>query len=131
MMAIPKQKAMNRPLVSEKTLAIPVARLDRLIYEIRGQKVMLSTELAELYGVQPKALIQAVKRNIDRFPNDFMFQLTRQEVAILKSQIVTASGGGARRAAPYAFTMSLESTLADILTRPRQRRFPNEQPNLS
>ena len=70
----------------------------------RGQKVMLSTDLAELYEVAPRVLVQAVKRNIQRFPQDFMFQLTRQEHANLKSQIVTSSWGGARRATPYAFT---------------------------
>ena len=61
---------------------------------IRGQKVMLSTELAALYGVEPKVLVQAVKRNRERFPDDFMFQLTNQKFANLKSQIVTSSWGG-------------------------------------
>ena len=62
---------------------------------------MLSTHLAELYEVEPKALVQSVKRNIDRFPVDFMFQLSRGEMANLKSQIVTSSWGGARRAARF------------------------------
>ncbi len=61
------------------------------IYEIRGQKVMLDFDLAELYGVQTKVLNQAVKRNIDRFPKDFMFQLTKVEFNNLRSQIVTSS----------------------------------------
>ena len=65
---------------------------------------MLSTHLAEMYGVEPKYLIQAVKRNSDRFPEDFMFPLTRQEFTNLKSQFVTSSWGGLRRATPYAFT---------------------------
>jgi hypothetical protein len=65
---------------------------------------MLSQDLAELYGVQPKVLIQAVKRNLERFPLDFMFQISKQEYEILKSQIVTSSWGGVRRALPYAFT---------------------------
>jgi ORF6N domain len=84
--------------------AIPPERIERRILLIRGHKVMLSADLAELYEVIPKVLIQAVKRNRERFPADFMFQLTREELANLKSQIVTSSWGGARRATPYAFT---------------------------
>ena len=61
------------------------------IYMVRGHKVMLSTDLAELYDVEPKVLVKAVKRNKDRFPIDFMFQLTNQEVTNLKSQFVTSS----------------------------------------
>ena len=71
---------------------IPVEMIERKIYLIRSEKVMLSSNLAELYGVEPKVLIQAVKRNIERFPEDFMFQLSNQEFANLKSQIVTSSG---------------------------------------
>ena len=63
------------------------------IYEIRGQKVMLDRDLAEMYGVLTKALNQAVKRNIDRFPSDFMFQLTNEETRNWKSQIVTSNLG--------------------------------------
>jgi hypothetical protein len=66
----------------------------------RGQKVMLSMVLPELYEVAPRVLVQAVKRNIQRFPQDFTFQLTRQERADLKSQIVAPSWAGARRATP-------------------------------
>ena len=73
------------------------------IYEIRGQRVMLDRDLAELYQVTTGALNQAVKRNIKRFPPDFMFQLTHQEFANLKSQIVTSSWGVVRKM-PYAFT---------------------------
>ena len=69
---------------------IPQEVIERRVFVIRGRKVMLSMHLAELYGVEPKALIQAVKRNIERFPSDFMFLLTRQEVMNLKSQIVTS-----------------------------------------
>ncbi|MDI6890508.1 MAG: ORF6N domain-containing protein, partial [Thermodesulfovibrionales bacterium] len=61
-----------------KTL-VPVEVIERKIYLIRGEKVILSSDLAQLYGVEPKVLIQAVKRNIERFPEDFMFQLTNQE----------------------------------------------------
>jgi hypothetical protein len=83
---------------------LPVQLIERRIYAIRGQNVMLSPDLADLYQVEPRALVQAVKRNLDRFPEDFMFQLTKEEDANLKSQIVTSSWGGARRATPYAFT---------------------------
>jgi hypothetical protein len=85
------------------------------IHELRGQRVMLSTDLAELYGVPPSALVQAVKRNAERFPPDFMFQLTRGELAILKSQSVISSWGGARRAMPYAFTESGVAMLSSVL----------------
>ena len=85
-------------------LAIPAERIERRILLIRRQKVMLSPDLAELYEVAPRVLVQAVKRNLQRFPADVMFQLTKDESANLKSQFVTSSWGGARRATPYAFT---------------------------
>jgi hypothetical protein len=66
--------------------------LSRLIHEIRGQKVMLDEDLAEVYGTTTKALNQAIKRNVHRFPPDFAFQLTRQEVTTLRSQFVTSKG---------------------------------------
>lgn len=85
------------------------------IYFIRGQKVMMSLHLAELYGVETKVSIQAVKRNSERFPKDFMFQLTNQEFTNLKSQIVTSSWGGIRRANPYAFTEQGVAMLSSVL----------------
>ncbi len=94
---------------------IPVEVIERKIYLIRGEKVMLSSDLAELYGVEPKVLIQAVKRNIERFPKDFMFQLSNQEFINLKSQIVTSSWGGIRRANPYAFTEQGVAMLSSVL----------------
>lgn len=78
--------------------------IEQKIFLIRGHRVMLTTTLAELYAVEVRALVQAVKRNIERFPEDFMFQLTDSEFADLKSQIVISSWGGARRANLYAFT---------------------------
>ena len=78
---------------------IPLENIQQFIYLIRGQKVMLSTHLSGLYGVEPRALVQAVRRNRDRFPDDFMFQLTGEEFQNLKSQIVISSWGGLRRAA--------------------------------
>jgi phage regulator Rha-like protein len=94
---------------------IPIEMIERKIYLIRGEKVMLSSDLAELYGVEPKVLIQAVKRNIERFPEDFMFQLSNQEFTNLKSQIVTSSWGGIRRANPYAFTEQGVAMLSSVL----------------
>ncbi len=94
---------------------IPQEVIERKIYMIRGHKVMLSSHLAELYGVEVRALIQAVKRNIERFPVDFMFQLNKAEYKNLKSQIVISSWGGARRAKPYAFTEQGVAMLSSIL----------------
>ncbi len=85
-----------------------------LIYEIRGRKVMLDKDLAKLYGVETKVLNQAVKRNIQRFPEDFMFQLTREEFDNLKSQIVTTSWGGSRKL-PFAFTEEGLAMLSGLL----------------
>jgi hypothetical protein len=97
---------------------MPVVLLERKIYLIRGLKVMLSTDLADLYGVESRVLVQAVKRNNERFPEDFMFQLTNQEVANLKSQFVISSWGG-RRAAPYAFTEQGVAMLSGVLNSKR------------
>lgn len=80
---------------------------------------MLSTNLARLYEVEPRALVQAVKRNLARFPEDFMFQLSDAEFRALKSQIVISSWGGMRRAAPYAFTEQGVAMLSSVL---RSRR---------
>ena len=84
------------------------------IYEIRGQRVMLDRDLAELYQVTTSALNQAVKRNSKRFPSDFMFQLTNQEFANLKSQFVTSRWGGIRKM-PYAFTEQGVAMLSGLL----------------
>ncbi|MGD8253770.1 MAG: ORF6N domain-containing protein [Syntrophobacterales bacterium] len=98
-----------------KQLQISVEQIEQLIFIVRGQKVMLSTHLAELYEVEPRVLIQAVKRNIDRFPSDFMFVLTYQEFANLKSQFVISSWGGMRRGTPYAFTEQGVAMLSSVL----------------
>jgi len=94
---------------------IPVQYLAKSIYLIRGQRVMLSQDLAMLYGVPVKVLNQAVKRHALRFPADFMFQLRTEEIANLKSQIVTSSWGGVRRARPYAFTEEGVAMLSSVL----------------
>ncbi len=82
---------------------VSVELIEKSILLIRGQKIMLSMNLAELYGVEHRVLMQAVKRNITRFPEDFMFRLSLQEFANLKSQSVTSSWGGMRKP-PHAFT---------------------------
>jgi hypothetical protein len=81
-------------------------RIERAILVLRGHRVMLDSDLAALYGVPTKVLLQAVKRKLERFPSDFMFQISKQEVAGLRSQFVTSNrpGRGGRRYAPYAFT---------------------------
>jgi phage regulator Rha-like protein len=89
-------------------------RIESKIYFIRGQKVMLDSDLAELYGVKTKELNKAVKRNKERFPDDFMFQLTKKETENLRSQIGTSSWGG-RRYLPYAFTEQGVAMLSSVL----------------
>lgn len=85
---------------------IPAARIERAILVLRGHKILLDTDLAALYEVQTRVLVQAVKRNLERFPEDFMFQLTNQEFRDLKSHFVISSsaspGWGGRRSAPYS-----------------------------
>lgn len=102
--------------------AVSAGRIDRHIYLVRGQRVMLSLHLAGLYGVEPRALVQAVKRNPERFPPDFMFQIDGEEFENLKSQIVTSSWGGLRRALPYAFTEQGVAMLSSVLRSPRAIR---------
>src|SRR3989338_7885924 len=96
--------------MADKKLVTSVAQIESRMFLIRGQKVMLS----ELYEVEPRALIQAVKRNAERFPEDFMFQLSPEEFANLKSQIGISSWGGVRTA-PYAFTEQGVSMLSSVL----------------
>jgi len=93
---------------------IPDEVIINKIYFIRGQKVMLDNDLAELYGVPTKVLNQAIKRNPHRFPEDFMFQLNLEEWQILKSQIVTSSWGGKRKL-PFAFTEQGVAMLSGVL----------------
>ena len=87
---------------------ISVESITSRIYHIRGLKVMLDRDLAELYGVRTKALKQAVRRNIDRFPNDFMFELNKEEFTHWRSQIVTSNIGDRMglRHPPLSFTLS-------------------------
>ncbi len=97
---------------------VPQETIENKILFIRGKKVMLDRDLAGLYGVPTKVLIQAVKRNLSRFPSDFMYQLTRQEVINLKSQFVTSSWGGLRYA-PYVFTEQGIAMLSSVLNSDR------------
>ncbi|MGA8863424.1 MAG: ORF6N domain-containing protein [Gallionella sp.] len=113
--------------MAEKKIIASVEQIESRIFVIRGQKVMLDADLAELYGVDTKVLNQAVKRNLDRFPDDFMFQLSTEEFANLKSkigisslrsQIVTSnipSGRGGRRHLPYVFTEHGALMLGNVL----------------
>lgn len=106
----------------DKSALVSQDEIAQSIVILRGQRVLLDSDLASLYQVETRTLIQAVKRNLDRFPDDFMFQLTGQELARLRSQIVTsneAPGRGGRRYAPYAFTEQGVAMLSSVLNSPR------------
>ena len=99
---------------------VPVERIERAILSIRGEKVMLDSDLAELYGVETKRLNEQVRRNLARFPADFMFQLTPVEFDNLRSQIATSSSEyGGRRYLPYVFTEHGALMLANVLNSER------------
>lgn len=99
---------------------IPGERIEKAIYLIRGEKVMLDRDLALLYGVETKVLNRAVKRNLQRFPADFMFQLTAEEAEILRCQIGTSSlSHGGRRYLPFVFTEQGVAMLSSVLNSER------------
>lgn len=101
------------------TSLIKFKDIEQAIFLIRGQRVMLDADLARLYGVATRVLIQAMKRNHDRFPKDFVFQLTRDEILILRSQsVISRPGHGGRRTPPYAFTEHGAIMLASVLNSP-------------
>jgi hypothetical protein len=101
-------------------MASKLVQIQDMIYEIRGQKVMLDSDLAALYEVELKVMNQAVKRNIGRFPLDFMFQLTNDEWDSLRSQIVTSKNNrGGRRYVPYVFTEQGVSMLSSVINSER------------
>ena len=102
-----------------QTGLIPHEVVERRIVLIRGHKVLLDIHLAELYEVPTKVLNQAVKRNLDRFPEDFMFRLNAEETDSLRSQFVTSIGRGGRRYLPYAFTEQGVAMLSSVLKSPR------------
>lgn len=90
--------------------------IEKRIFVIRERQVMLDEDLADLYGVETKRLVQQVKRNLKRFPDDFMFQLTKAEAEVLRSQIATSNeGSGGRRYAPYVFTEQGVAMLSGVL----------------
>lgn len=106
---------------------IPVERVEKAIFLIRGEKVMLDRDLAELYGVTTSVLKQAVRRNIERFPNDFMFVLTDSEFAGWRSQIVISnSDRKGLRHAPMAFTEQGVAMLSTVLRSKRAIAVNNE-----
>jgi hypothetical protein len=103
-------------MAKKATMLVPSEqRIEQAILLIRGQKVMLDADLADLYAVETKVLLQAVKRNRRRFPFDFMFQLTKEEFRNLRSQFVTSSLWGGRRYHPYAFTEQGVAMLSSVL----------------
>lgn len=106
--------------MARSPLAVVPAHVEQRILLLRGERVMLDADLAELYGVETRALTQAVKRNRERFPDDFMFQLTPDEAALLRSQtVISKAGRGGRRYAPFAFTEHGVAMLAAVLQSPR------------
>lgn len=104
---------------NQETNLIVLNEIESKIYNIRGERVMLDSDLAEIYQVETKILNRAVKRNLDRFPEDFMFQLTDEETKSLRFQIGTSNEGrGGRRYSPYAFTEHGAVMLASVLNSP-------------
>lgn len=113
----PDEQHMPKKLAQPDQKTIPLKQIQNRIYLIRGHKVMLDTDLALLYGVETFNLNKAVKRNFDRFPVDFMFQLTKEEIGRLKFQIgmPKPAGRGGRRTLPYAFTGQGVAMLSSVL----------------
>lgn len=111
-----KSAALTRGEMMARSTSIAALSVEKKILLLREERVMLDADLATLYGVQTKALIQAVKRNAKRFPSDFMFQLSVEEDANLRSQIVTTSSKhGGRRTRPYVFTEQGVAMLSSVL----------------
>jgi hypothetical protein len=107
----------------KKQQSLAARQIERVIYVVRGQRVMLDSDLAKLYGVATFRLNEQVKRNRDRFPEDFAFQLTAQEVANLISQnAISSSGHGGRRKLPWVFTEHGVAMLASVLKSPQAAR---------
>jgi ORF6N domain len=112
-------RTQKRHSSTKSRLALADDRVLSAILQIRGQRAMLDTSLATLYGVETRVLVQAVKRNLARFPADFMFQLTPEELLHLKSQVVISSAHGGRRTRPYVFTEQGVAMLSSVLRSPR------------
>jgi len=115
----------NPTMLISKNPPVPLVEIDRSIYLVRGERVLLDKDLAYLYGIETRILNQAVRRNLERFPEDFMVQLTENETGvILRSQIVDttsadADGRGGRRYRAYAFTEQGVAMLSSVLNSPR------------
>jgi phage regulator Rha-like protein len=105
--------------VKKTELLVTTDRIEEAILLVRGHKVLVDADLAALYGVETRSLVQAVKRNIQRFPSDFMFQLNQDEFAALRSQIVISKGKGGRRYLPYVFTEQGVAMLSSVLNSER------------
>ena len=101
--------------MSEEAAIVPLERIEAAIHVIRGQKVMLDSDLAALYGVETRILVRGVTRHAARFPADFMFRLEQAEVDRLRSQFGISNGRGGRRYAPYAFTEQGVAMLSSVL----------------
>ncbi|MCX6170410.1 MAG: ORF6N domain-containing protein [Ignavibacteriales bacterium] len=101
--------------MKRKSYLVSVAKISSKILWVRGEKILLDRDLAQLYGVEVKVLNQSVRRNIERFPSDFMLQLSKEEFLNLKSQFVTSSWGGVRKL-PLAFTEQGVAMLSSILS---------------
>lgn len=110
-----KQKEENKVQGNKELPDISEVTIKNLIHVVRGQQVMLDSDLAKLYQVETKVFNQAVKRNIERFPERFCFQLTKEEYDSLRSQFVTSEGKGGRRYLPYVFTEQGIAMLSAIL----------------
>lgn len=104
----------DKKAAANEVSLLPPDNIVSQIFLVRGQRVMLAQSLAVLYEVEPRVLMQAVKRNLSRFPDDFMFQLTADEFENLKSQFVISSWGGSR-VLPYAFTEQGVAMLSGVL----------------
>ncbi len=109
-----RRREMSKGIKSNMAV-MPVEWIEKKIYLIRGHKVMLDSDLAKLYEVETKMLVRAVKRNISRFPEDFMFQLNKEEFDNLRSQFGTSSQWGGRRYLPYVFTEQGVAMLSSVL----------------
>ena len=105
--------------MSKQTSPQALRRIERSIIWVRGDSVMLDADLAQLYGVETRTLVQAVKRHSNRFPDDFMFRLTKEEFDGLRSSSFSTEGRGGRRYAPYAFTEQGVAMLSSVLSSAR------------
>jgi hypothetical protein len=114
-MSLKKARVTGKPGAKRRTNTVAAARVLGAILRVRGLKVMLDASLAEMYGVETRVLVQAVKRNRARFPVDFMFRLNGTEAASLTSQIVISNSRGGRRTLPYAFTEQGVAMLSSVL----------------